>query len=451
MTNSNESKIAPSLAQFAIAAPTSDAGKTTVSLALLRAFRKRGKAIQAFKCGPDYIDSKFHTLASGSASYNLDTQMMSHPHLLFVYAEQSAGKDVAIVEGVMGMFDGAQKSQASTAELSKTLAIPIILVVNARAVAYSVAPLLYGFKNFDPSVEIAGVIFNQVNTASHYRCLTEACADVGIVSFGYLKKIPQVEIPSRHLGLSIAQIDQYDMAIERLAEELELTVDLDAILEGTQRQPPIFLPEQFATPIEMKLPTRMTIAVARDEAFNFIYEQHITLFRSLGTVHFFSPLADETVPAACDLLYLPGGYPECYLRELSGNKSMLASVKQSIDNGTKVLAECGGFMYLGASIEAEDGTLYPMVGALTNRTSMKQRKLHLGYRLIQVGDATLKGHEFHYSSLLEGATHCVGSVTNVRGEAVATKLFKQGGVLASYNHFYFGTTEQFQLLWEWMK
>ena len=430
-------------ARFIIAAPTSNAGKTSISLGLMRALLNRGKKVQAFKCGPDYIDPKFHELATGKPSFNLDLIMMPETHVQELVETHSEDVDVAIVEGVMGMFDGAQRSQGSSAEVSKKLDIPVVLVVNAQSVAYSVAPLLHGFKTFDPSVKIAGVIFNKVNTESHFRFLKEACEDIEMECFGYMKNLSQVEIPSRHLGLSIAELDQYDSVIDELAKGIEDTVNLEALLNATTVEVNS-VPKE-----ENKNQSRLKIAVAKDEAFNFIYAQNLIQFQKQGEVTFFSPLTDTEIPS-CDLLYLPGGYPECYLEQLSANTTMKNSILKHVEQGGKVLAECGGFMYLGTSIEDEDGAMHEMVGALKSTTSMKQRKMHLGYRKVAIGNEELRGHEFHYSSLTSSEVETVGETKNIRDEPVAMQLFKEKGIVASYHHFYLGTDAQFERIYKWI-
>jgi len=271
---------------------------------------KRGISVQPFKCGPDYIDSKFHELACcrhGRKSYNLDsvTVMMNDDHIREVYLTQSATAQVSIVEGVMGMFDGGRKSEGSTAELSKKLNTPVVLVVDARAVAYSVAPLLHGFKTFDPTVRIVGVIFNKVGSTTHFTFLKEACEDVNMRCFGYLPRLKEAEIPSRHLGLSIANMQQYDSVMELLADGVESSVDIDALLSATTTCA-CDIPSHNSIPREVHHQT-LKIAVAKDGAFNFIYSAVIQQFQKRGEVIFFSPLEDDCVPATCDLLYLPGG------------------------------------------------------------------------------------------------------------------------------------------------
>ena len=378
--------------------------------------------------------------------------MMNDDHIREVYSTQSATAQVSIVEGVMGLFDGGRKSEGSTAELSKKLNTPVVLVVDARAVAYSVAPLLHGFKTFDPTVRIVGVIFNKVGSTSHFTFLKEACENVNMRCFGYLPRLKEAEIPSRHLGLSIANMQQYDSVMEVLAGGIENSVDIDALLSATAcacDTPSHTNEASISIPREVQQQT-LKIAVAKDGGFNFIYSAVIHQFQKRGEVIFFSPLEDDCMPATCDLLYLPGGYPECYLEQLSSNTSMKSSIACFCGNGGKVLAERGGFMYLGKSIQDVDGTEYSMAGVLDVATSMKHRKLHLGYRKIKVQDEELIGHEFHYSSLVTSNVPTIGEITNIRNEVVPVKLMNQGGVLDSYLHFYFGVDKDFDVLWNWI-
>ena len=423
--------------QFIIAAPTSNSGKTTLTLGLLRALENRGINTQAFKVGPDYIDTKFHAVANGKTSINLDLYMMSNKELHQQYAMHSKNKDAICVEGVMGLFDGAKKSEGSTAAVAKELNLPVVLVVNAKSVAYSVAPLLFGFKNFDKEVNIAGVIFNNVNTVSHYQFLKEACEDVGVTSFGYVPSVPDCKIPSRHLGLSISNMESYDALINKITKALEPTLDLDLLLKLTA------VTEKEAVVTHKKKLKNLNIAIAKDESFNFSYVQNIESLKQLGRIIYFSPLHDTVLPKA-DLIYFPGGYPELYTKDLSENKLMIESVKNYAKNGGRILAECGGMMYLGKSLIAIDGKEYPLVGVFNFTSTLKNMKLTLGYRTFKWGDLVLKGHEFHYSTLLEDAnleSH-VGTFINARDKEVPTKLYSHKNVLASYMHYYLGSPEQ---------
>ncbi|WP_299252810.1 cobyrinate a,c-diamide synthase [uncultured Aquimarina sp.] len=422
--------------QFIIAAPTSNSGKTTITLGILRVLKNRGLSPQSFKCGPDYIDPKFHEIACEKTGVNLDLYMMKASHIKLTYASYVSSAGAVCIEGVMGLFDGAKKDEGSTAELAKLLALPIIFVVDAKSVAYSVAPLLYGFKNFDKQLNIAGVIFNRVNTKNHYQFLTEACEDVGITPLGHLPFLPDCEIPSRHLGLSIDKIASYDKVIEMVAEKMEASIDIEQLLELTTKEAP-----QLITSKKELQQNDYTIAVAKDEGFNFSYIQNIESLKRKGKVVYFSPINDAVLPDV-DLVYLPGGYPELYTEVLSQNKTMLRSIKEHAEKQKAIIAECGGMMYLGKVIKTKEGKKYEMANVFDFETSMEAMKLNLGYRTLQYNDTVLKGHEFHYSTINNEENNLsIRTLKNAREKTVPTKLYTYKNVLASYVHFYFGTDD----------
>ena len=428
--------------QFLLAAPSSGSGKTTLTLGLLRALARRGLVVQPFKCGPDYLDTHHHTQAAGRPSLNLDLFMASVGHAQATYAEALAPADVAIVEGVMGLFDGADRMRGSAADVAEQLGIPVILVVNAKAMAYSVAPLLFGFKNFYPGIRLVGAIFNFVNTASHYHFLREACEDVGVEPLGYLPATTSFAIPSRHLGLSIDTAIQYEAIVEALADALPQTIDLDRLLAVTRTATPAVGPHSPAPALAGPAPRR--IAVARDAAFTFTYHQNLQALARLGEVTYFSPLADVALPAGIDFLYLPGGYPELFAEALSTNAAMRASMAAYCAGGGRAYAECGGLMYLGQQLVDAQGQSFAMVGALPCTTSMVEARLTLGYRAVAWNGLTINGHEFHYSRLADhGLTPAPAAVTNAKGAAVAAPLYRQGNVWASYVHLYWGENPAF--------
>ncbi|HEY0177977.1 MAG TPA: cobyrinate a,c-diamide synthase, partial [Pedobacter sp.] len=363
--------------QFLIAAPHSGAGKTTVTLGILRALRNRGLNIQPFKCGPDYLDPKLHAIASGRQSINLDRFMMDDVHIHHLYNGYGSKADVLITEGVMGLFDGAVKMEGSSADIACLLRLPVILVINAKAMAYSAAALLLGFKMLRPDLHIAGVIFNFVEHESHYQVLKTAAEDVGLTPLGFLPKNQEIEIPSRHLGLKTGTEIDHDTIIEKAAGHIEKHIDLDELMRITAAPfnpaelSPQIIPDRLKTPGPLR-----KILVAHDEAFNFIYPENIRSLSALGELNYFSPLKDTVLPPA-DLIYLPGGYPELHLETLSGNKTMIAQLQKYHKNGGRILAECGGMMYLGKYIADEKGTPFPMTGILNVATGMQHKKLSL--------------------------------------------------------------------------
>ncbi|WP_372750998.1 cobyrinate a,c-diamide synthase [Labilibaculum sp.] len=428
--------------QFLIAAPSSGSGKTTITQGLLRYLKNKGLNVQPFKCGPDYLDTKHHTWAAGNVSINLDTFMSSKEHVKEIYSKYSSSADVSLVEGVMGLFDGAKKMEGSSAQIAELIDIPVILVVNAKATAYSVAPLLYGFKNFYSGINLAGVIFNFVGSESHYQFLKDACEDVGITPLGYVPKNENIHLPSRHLGLQISDSSEYDEVIEKIAKHISKTVDIDELLHLTK------CPVKKNKTYEGKERGKLKISVAKDEAFNFTYHENLTALEKLGEITFFSPLKDQQLPAT-DLLYLAGGYPELYLQELSANKNMREAIDKYCSNGGRVLAECGGMMYLSTSIIDSDSNEFPMVGYLNQKASMENMKLKLGYRKICIDNKICFGHEFHYSKLLHPETEfSIGEIYSARDKKQDTLLFRKGNTIASYIHFYWGEKNILNILLE---
>ena len=415
---------------FVIAAAASGSGKTTASLGLMRAFRRRGLDVQPFKCGPDYIDTHFHTEASGNVSVNLDSFMASESHVKTLFSRYSTDCDVAVVEGVMGMLDGYSGMKGSSADIARLLNLPIILIVNAASVAYSVAATIYGFKNFIPGTNIAGVIFNRVASESHYSFLREACRDAGVECLGYIKRDNTLTVPSRHLGLTLSEGNEMNSFINAAADAVEDNVDIDRLLELTRIDKECNAAKSPA-PLNGK-----TIAVASDEAFNFIYRANIDRLKDDGyTIDEFSPLHDQELPMA-DIVYLPGGYPELYVDQLSANKSMIDSIRAYAEAGGKMWAECGGMIYLCKAIDAT-----PLCGILPLQCTMEGAKLSLGYRSVDFGGCLMRGHEFHYSKIANAdAIPSVAIQKNVKGREVATPVYRYKNILASYTHLYWGET-----------
>lgn len=426
-----------------IAAAHSGSGKTTVTLGLLRALQQQGYTVQPFKCGPDYIDPMLHRIASGSDSINLDRFMMRDEHIQQLYHQYSTAADISITEGVMGLFDGARKMEGSSADIARLLQIPVVLVLNAKAMAYSAAAILYGLKHFCKEIQIAGVIFNFVESPSHYRFLQDACEDVGVPSFGYLPSNEAVHIQSRHLGLDILSPEHMQSAIAAAAEHIQKHLDIAALLQAVS----VDLPgADYATPPITKSPsTPKKILVAKDAAFNFIYQENIRVLEQFGQVEYFSPLTATQLPPA-HLVYLPGGYPELHLEQLSGNKAIIQQLQLHYTNGGSILAECGGMMYLGNYITDEKGTNWPMTGILDLSTSMECKKLSLGYRHIMTEPRSIKGHEFHYSQFSDIGTNITEAVTpvyNARNEPIASPIFQSHRLFASYIHLYWAEDPAF--------
>ena len=413
---------------FMIAAPTSGSGKTTIARGLMALLTAKGMKVQPFKCGPDYIDTKFHEAVCGRPSINLDTFMASPDHVRDLFAHYGADADVAVVEGMMGLFDGYDRDRGSSAEIAQVLDIPVVLVVDAKSAAYSMAPLLSGFKNFRRNVRLAGVIFNKVGSERHYQMLQQVCDDLGIACLGYLPKSASLEQDSRYLGLDFTKKAEKS----ELMAMLEKHVDISALTKlGVY-------PEESRGLLRVKsdfTPGKVRALVARSpEAFSFIYQESLDFF---GQTRFFDPETDVPDFDGIDLLYLPGGYPEKHLEALVSNEACRQAIRAFAEQGGRIQAECGGMMYLCERIVTDDGE-YPMCGVLPYTISARKsdRRLSLGYRRFVLDGREYRGHEFHYTQFLGDVPASVTQVYNAKGEPVSTPVMRYKNVLASYTHLY---------------
>ena len=417
--------------QLLVAGTNSGCGKTTFTLGLLRSLARSGYDLASFKCGPDYIDPKFHALASGKPSINLDLFMMSEEHVRATYARYASKATACVVEGVMGLYDGSQKMQGSSAEVAMTLGLPVVLLVNAASSAYSTGAVIHGFKTFKPNINVVGVVFNRVASENHYQFLKDAALDAGVESLGYIPKTASLDVPSRHLGLSLEELQKLDYFPDKVADLIDAHVDVARLLELCTIQKPTYIEEKT-----QGVAQSLRIAVASDEAFNFVYPENIRALERIGEVQFFSPLRDGALPVA-DLIYFPGGYPEFYLDQLSRNTDLRSAIKAYAEAGGKVLAECGGMMYLCAAIIDEEGKEHEMCGILKNQATMEGMKLTLGYRHVKTAHLTLRGHEFHYSKLVhEPQEEIIAEQTAATGRKVGTCMMRYKNVIAGYTHLY---------------
>ena len=409
-------------ASFMIAAPTSGSGKTTIARGLMALLTSKGMKVQPFKCGPDYIDTKFHEAVCGRPSINLDTFMATPEHVCELFARYGSDADVCIVEGMMGLFDGYDRDKGSSAEIAQVLDIPVVLVVDAKSAAYSMAPLLSGFMNFRKEVRIAGVIFNKVGSEKHFNMLRQVCDDLGLECFGYLPKSSALEQNSRYLGLDFSEtVNSQD-----LNHLLEEHINWRQLLTFTKSLHPCG---------GKRAELRRRLVVARNqESFSFIYQENIDRF---GNVTFFNP--ETEVPNLDDagLLYLPCGYPEKHLEALVANKACRKAIKDYAERGGRIQAECGGMMYLCEKIVTDNGE-YPMCGVLPYSITARQcdLKLSLGYRKFVIDGKDYRGHEFHYTQFLGETPKSIVQVYNAKGEPVDTPVLKYRNVLASYTHLY---------------
>lgn len=421
--------------QLLIAAPTSGSGKTTVARGLMALLTSKGYRVQPYKCGPDYIDTKFHAQVCGRPSVNLDTFMASEPHMKEVYNRYIVDADVSVVEGMMGMYDGYERDRGSSAEIASMLGLPVVLVVDARSAAYSMAPLLSGFVSFRKDVNVCGVIFNKVGSTRHCDMLRQVCDDLHIECLGCLPKHSSLEQGSRYLGLDFSE----KAGTDELTALLEKHIDWQRILEVAEKNASA---TTVSTAPESTETGNMSISVAlNDESFSFVYQEHLDMLKQMGNVTFFDPEQNDELPVGTELLYLPGGYPEKHLETLVEASATRNSIRQYARQGGTILAECGGMMYLCDKIISDEGE-YNMCGVLPYSISSRKddRKLSLGYRQMEWNGLPLRGHEFHYTQFKGDIPRSSVQVYNAKGEKVETPVFQQGNILASYTHLYWGMT-----------
>jgi len=434
----------------------SGVGKTTVSLGLMSAFRRRGLRVQPFKIGPDFIDAGLHALAAGRPSRNLDGWMCSRDYVVALFRQTAARADVAVVEGVMGLFDGPDPTAdaGSTAEIAEWVRCPIVLVVDASGMARSAAAVVTGYERFGATTRIDGVVFNRAGGPGHDRILSDALrsADVRARPLGSLPRLSELAIPERHLGLHTSLEGHLAPGyFERLAAVVEEHLDLDALLRLPSPAPEIATETNPTERRDGSAPRRgARIGVARDAAFQFYYEDNLEALRAAGAeLVFWSPLGDARLPGNLDGLYLGGGYPELYAREISNHGAMLESLRAFVEEGHPVYAECGGLMLLCDELRDRDGGRHRMAGILPGTVRMRADRFSLGYVEVETTAPTplgptgtvARGHEFHYSTL-DGPPPTIDRAYALRERGrgpMRSEGFRHKGVLASYVHLHFGS------------
>ncbi|HST39822.1 MAG TPA: cobyrinate a,c-diamide synthase [Conexibacter sp.] len=439
--------------RLVIAGTSSGAGKTTVASGLIGALRERGLRVQGFKVGPDYIDPSYHALAAGRPGRNLDAFLSGTELIAPLFGHGAAGADIAIVEGVMGLFDGAsgRGELASTAHVSKLLRAPVVLVVDGSAMARSAAAVVHGFRTFDPDVQVAGVIFNRVGSDVHAELLREAVEPLGLPVLGTLRRDERIAAPERHLGLvPVAEREPRTRdALAVLADAISRQTDLDALLALARSAPE--LPGEAWDPRTAVARSggagtpRVRIAIAQGPAFSFHYRENLELLEAAGAeLAPFDPLHDETLPEGSDALVLAGGFPEVFGAELAANEPLRAAVTAHAAAGRPLLAECGGLLYLGSTLDGHE-----MCGVLPLRAAMG-RRLTLGYREATAATATpwlargerVRGHEFHYTQVESDEEAPAPAWTlSARGTERA-EGFVRGAVQASYLHVHWAAFPQ---------
>jgi cobyrinic acid a,c-diamide synthase len=432
------------VARLVVAGVASGVGKTTTTVALARALSSRGLRVALFKCGPDYLDPTYHTRATGGPSHNLDGWMMGRDAVISTFARGTRDFDLALVEGVMGLFDGASPTgeQGSTAEIAKWLGAPVLVAMDASGIARTVAAVAHGMATFDPELFVAGFICNRLGSRGHLELLRQALRSPPIV--GGFPKEPDLAFPERHLGLRRADpVSVSDAVLDRWGDIAREWVALDQVLEIARAAPPLRLGEPGQAPAAAGSKPPCRIGIAYDEAFHFYYEDNLRRLEELGAqLVRFSPTRDA-LPEV-DGIYLGGGYPEAHAEALAANERLRSAIRAFAHRGGPIYAECGGLMYLAKAIRTLDGRTHPMVGLIAGEARMSDRLQALGYAEVETQCPTLlgpaglrfRGHQFRYSELaLDGeAPTPAYSVRRRRSGDVAREGYQIRNTLASYVH-----------------
>jgi cobyrinic acid a,c-diamide synthase len=432
--------------KFVLGASHSGAGKTTISMGIMKALVKRGYSVQPFKVGPDYIDPAFHTYVTGNKCRNLDSWMLEEEKVKYLYNKNAKDKDISVIEGVMGLFDGHSSNNGigSTAHVSKIVDSSVVLIIDASGMAMSAGALVQGYMNFDNHVDIKYVIVNKVNSLNHYEIIKDAIEKFNDVKcIGYMKKNPDISLKSRHLGLiPSVEVKDLDEKLDLIARQIEETIDLDLLINSLEENSIIFEEEE----LEEK---KIRLAVAYDKAFNFYYHDNLDFLEEKGAeIIYFSPMEDESLPENIDGIYIGGGFPEIFPLELQNNNKMKEAIRNASDKGMPIYAECGGLMYLSNNLKDLESKSYNMVGIFPNDVTMTPRLKRFGYVDVEIQNDCIIGekgqrfraHEFHRSEIKSDYNNYVYEIKKIRNGDVIKAW--QGGyiknnTLAQYAHIHF--------------
>ncbi len=441
-----------------IASPSSGSGKTSITIALLNVLKKRGLNVVSFKTGPDYIDPLFHKNVLGVKSHNLDTFFTGKEKTLELFNEASDGADIAVMEGVMGLYDGlgGVLMEGSSYDLAAVTDTPVILIVNAKGMGKSVAALIKGFLSYDDKKLIKGVILNRTSKSFYSTIKEEIEKDLGIRVLGFMPDKKEVSLSSRHLGLVTPdEVESINEIIEILSDELEENVDVDAVLKVAGEAPDETLGvatgvasveasgENVVLTTNAGTSNKPVIAISKDEAFCFLYEENVNELKKAGAeIKYFSPLHDKSLPNDADVVILVGGYPEEYLKMLCENESMMRSLKEAADKGMPVVAECGGFMYLHKIIKDKDGSEYKGVGIIDGECYYTGHLVRFGYVEIKEkkfnfleSNGMIKGHEFHYYDSTYNGDDCI--ITKAYSKKSYDAVIDKDNMWAGFPHLYY--------------
>ncbi|MBQ7475860.1 MAG: cobyrinate a,c-diamide synthase [Selenomonadaceae bacterium] len=425
------------MVSIVIAATHSGAGKTTITCGIIAALKKRGLKVQPYKIGPDYIDTGFHELAAGRPAENLDSRLMGKEKILEIF--QSADADVAIIEGVMGLYDGGRGGISSTAEIAKLLDLPVILIVDAKSVGTSAAAMALGFREYDKELNFAGVILNRIGSAGHEKMIVDALNDIDIKSFGAVRRDDEMFLPSRHLGLVQAEEIDFSPRVDYISEKISAQINLDELLAAAKKIPTT----------SYKLPAtsyqlQAKIGVARDEAFSFYYAESLRELERMGAeIIFFSPLHDFALPKVDGIIF-GGGYPENFAAQLEGNKKIRTEINRAANAGLPIFAECGGYMYLMRSLMDCHGKIFEMCDVIPSQALMTRKLQMVGYVdatltrdcIIGKRGEKIHAHEFHFSKEV-GDTEKIFECEKLRTGEKYFAGYANENIVASYLHVHF--------------
>lgn len=430
--------------RIVIGATQSGSGKTTIVTGVLAALRERGLKVQSFKVGPDYIDPGYHKLASGRPAHNLDTWLTPENAVPAIFAAACEGADIAVVEGVMGLYDGGRRGVSSTASVAKLLDAPVLLVIDAKSMGASAAAIAQGFRDYDPTVQLAGVILNRLGSDTHEAMIREAMKAIGIEVYGALRRNEELKLPERHLGLLPVEENDEQEVIGKMGRAAARQLDLEALLRLAQTAKPLKVRTLYRKDGQkLKL---CRIGVALDEAFSFYYPTSLDVLKHFGAELVpFSPLRDKGIPKV-DGLFIGGGFPEMFAAQLAANRSMRQEIQEKAAAGMPIYAECGGYMYLMDSLQDFAGEVYAMTGVFSGQAVMTPKLQMVGYveavlrqdSLLGPKGTKLRGHEFHFSREQEREdAERPFCFTKLRNNLTYGAGRQVNNVLGSYLHLHF--------------
>ena len=431
--------------RIVIAATQSGSGKTTITVGIIAALRRRGLVVQSYKVGPDYIDPGYHSLASGRLTHNLDSWLVPKDKLDEILIRTSQDADLAIIEGVMGLYDGGKNGTSSTAEIAKLLKAPVVLVIDARSMGASAAAIALGFREYDKDINLAGAILNRLGSDNHRVMIEEALDQINIKCLGAIRRDSNLTTPERHLGLLPTSENNSTEIIDNIEKSVASQVNINELINIANATPKLQL---TGTP-QLLIPNSsflIKIAVAKDEAFNFYYPESLNILEQLGAeIVPFSPLHDESIPKV-DGLIIGGGFPEMFAAQLGANVTMRESIKEAVNKGLPTIAECGGYMYLMNELIDFDGVAHKMIGIINNSAQMNSKLQMVGYVKAELLNDCILGkagdifhaHEFHFSNEIDNNFRIAFQCTKMRNNEKYFAGFVSDNLVASYLHIHFG-------------